>query len=283
MLDSSVVLPDGRSLVYTDIGPEDGPLVFYFHGAPTSRLDLVRQETAFEELGVRIVSPDRPGYGGSTPQPGRRMEDWPAEVALFADLLDTERFAVMGMSSGGPYAVACAAMLSDRVAAAAVVAGVTDMSWPAAWQDFTNAEAIIMKLGSEEAAVRWCEDHFGEDGSGFLEADVDLGPVDKALLEDEAQASGFMATVTEAFRQGVGGYAQDVMAQAKPWAFDFAAITVPVRVLHGDADMLVPIAHGRHTAAVIPGAKLETFPEHGHLSIMGEIPQLATDLAHSLH
>ena len=265
MLDASVVLPDGRSLAYTDCGPNDGPLVFYFHGAPMSRLDLVGQETTFDVLGVRVVSPDRPGYGGSTPQPQRMMEDWPADVAALADHLDTERFAVLGMSSGGPYAVACAALLPGRVVSAAVVAGVTDMSWHAAWQGFTNDEATIMKLGSEEAAVRWCEEHFGRDGSGFL--------------EDRAEASGLLATFSEAFRQGVGGYAQDVMVQAKPWAFPFAAITVPVRVLHGDADMIVPIAHGQHTAALIPGATLETFPEHGHLSIMDEIPQLAADLA----
>lgn len=108
-----------------------------------------------------------------------------------------------------------------------------------------------------------------------------MAPADVALLGDEAIAAGFIATIGEAFRQGVGGLAQDVTVQGRPWPFDPLVITAPTRVLHGQADTLVPIAHGRHTADVIPGASLVTFPDHGHLSIFTEIPQLSADLTHS--
>jgi pimeloyl-ACP methyl ester carboxylesterase len=279
MLDTSMALPDGRTLAYTDCGASDGPLVIYFHGAPTSRLDLVGFEETFASLGVRIVSPDRPSYGGSTPQPGRGFTDWPADVSALADHLGVERFAVMGLSSGGPYVVACAALLAERVASAGVVAGVTDMGWPPAWENYDDDEATLMRLGDETAAVRWCDENYGPDGSKYFESAGELAPADLALLEDEAMTAGFFATVGEAFRQGVGGFAQDITVQGSPWPFEPSVIPATTRVLHGEADTLVPVAHGRHTAQLIPGATLVTFPDHGHLSIINEIPQLAADLA----
>jgi pimeloyl-ACP methyl ester carboxylesterase len=133
MRDSSITLADGRSLAYTDIGASGGPVLMSFHGAPSSRLDTTMFEDALTGLDVRVVSADRPGYGGSSPQPGRHREDWPSDVAALADQLGVERFAVMGVSGGGPYAVACSALLQDRVASAAIVCGVTDFGWAGAW------------------------------------------------------------------------------------------------------------------------------------------------------
>ena len=282
VIDTTMTLPDGRSLAYTDCGAPDGPLVVYFHGAPTSRLDLIGFEESFSTFGVRVISPDRPGYGRSSPRPGRGFNDWPRDVAALADHLGVERFAVMGASSGGPYVVACAALLPDRIAGAGVVAGVTDMGWPGAWEGYEIREATLMRLGDEAAAVRWCEEQYGSDGSRFLETGSEMAPADMAFLGDQAIAAGFITSIGEAFHQGVGGFAQDITVQGRPWPFDPSAITAPVRVLHGQADTLVPIAHGRHTADVIPGASLEAFPDHGHLSIFAEIPQLSADLTHSL-
>ena len=104
-------LPDGRSLAYTDVGGPNSPLLVYFHGAPTSRLDLALLEHALAGVDVRVVAPDRPGYGGSSPRAGPRLEDWPSDVTALATYLAAGRFAVMGWSSGGPYAVVCAALL----------------------------------------------------------------------------------------------------------------------------------------------------------------------------
>lgn len=198
------------------------------------------------------------------------------------DHLGVERFAVIGASSGGPYVVACAALLPERIVGAGVVAGVTDMGWPGAWEGYEVREATLMRIGDETAAARWCEEHFGPDGSKFLETGGEMAPADWAFLEDEAIATGFSTTIREAFYQGVGGFAQDVTVQGRPWPFDPSAITAPTRVLHGQADTMVPIAHGRHTADVIPGASLVPFPHHGHLSIFTEIPQLSADLTRSL-
>ncbi|HEY6778657.1 MAG TPA: alpha/beta hydrolase [Thermoleophilaceae bacterium] len=283
MLDASVTLPDGRLLAYTDLGASGGPVVIYFHGAPSTRLDLTSFEEAFAECGVRAVSPDRPGYGGSSPQRGRRLHDWPSDVAALADHLDVERFAVLGLSSGGPYAVACAALLPDRVASAGSVAGETDFGWPGAWDGYPENEGELMRIGDEAGAVAWCEARYGPDGSGFMEGGLgELAEADQAALQDEALATTLMTTVGEAFRQGVGGYAQDITLQGRPWSFDTAAIVAPVWILHGEADTVVPVAHGRHTAELIPTAKLLTWPDEGHISIFTKIPELAADLVASL-
>jgi pimeloyl-ACP methyl ester carboxylesterase len=264
MRDTTTTLPDGRTLAYSDIGAADAPVVVYCHGAPTSRLDLVGLEDALAGLGVRVVSPDRPGYGGSSPQPGRTLAGWSGDVAALADQLGVERFAVMGYSSGGPYAVACAALLGDRVVAAGVVAGVTDMGWEPAWDGFDPAESELMRIGDLDAAVAWCEQRYGADGRGYLVGE-ELPPM-----------------MREAFRQGVAGYAQDATLQARAWTFDPGAISVPVSVLHGEADEIVPVAHARHTADVIPTANLRIWPEHGHLTIPSEVPSLAATLVGGL-
>jgi pimeloyl-ACP methyl ester carboxylesterase len=279
VMDASMLLADGRTLAYTDLGASGGSPIFYFHGAPGGRLDGAWLEDAFREAGVRVVSADRPGYGGSSPCPRRSLTDWPVDIAALADHLGIDQFAVMGLSSGGPYVAACAALLGDRVVAAASVAGVTDMGWSAAYDEFPeDAEKTIMQLGDEDKALAWCVDRYGADGARFFDDDMDLSPPDAALFTDEAFMGEIMPTFAEAFRQGVGGFAQDITVQGRPWTFDVAAITCDVRVYHGEQDTLVPVSHGRHTAEMIESSTLVTFPEHGHISMITEIPRVSAEL-----
>ncbi len=123
---------------------------------------------------------------------------------------------------------------------------------------------------------------YGRDGVGFLSGEMDLAPADLEFMADEALGPGFLHSVIESFRQGVDGCARDARSYVQPWSFDPGAVSVPVIVLHGEADTVVPLAHGRHTAELVPGARLVTFPEHGHLSIVREVPGLAADLATAL-
>jgi len=135
-----------------------------------------------------------------------------------------------------------------------------------------------MRIGDEAAAVAWCQARYGHDGSRFVEAGLEeLAPADQAVLSDAALATALMTTMGEAFRQGVG-YAQDVLVQGRSWSFDPGAIVAPVWLLHGQADTLVPLAHARHTAELIPEARLVTRPDQGHISILTEIPHLAAEL-----
>ncbi len=281
-LDTTMTLPDGRTLAYTQLGAAHGPLIIYFHGAPTSRLDLVAMSDAFTALDVCVVCPDRPGYGNSTPQPGRQLHDWPADALALADQLGRRRFAVIGISSGSPYAIVTAAALPDRVTAGAVVAGVTDFSWPNAWTGFFDNEAALMRIGDELKAKDWCDEHYGVDGERFAASFPELAAADNALLADQSVADGFAATINEAFRQGTSGYAQDITVQARPWQFDPGSIRVPIRILHGESDTLVPVDHAHHNADLIPHATLELLPNEGHISMLAQLPAIASDLGASL-
>lgn len=280
MREASVLLDDGRTLAYTDLGASTGSVVLYFHGAPGSRLEPAYFEDDLAARGVRVVAAERPGFGRSSPQPGRRREDWPMDVAALADHIGVQRFAVLGLSSGGPYAVTCAALLADRVTAAAVVEGETDFAWAGAWDDYAEYEAALMRIGDEERGMAWCEAHYGSDGAGFFDIMQDIAPADQATFDDdEAFTAALMASVHEAFRQGVGGYAQDIVLQGKPWGFDPRAIVAPVLIHHGEADTMVPVAHSRRTAEVIPGAQLTVWPHEGHISLITKIPDIAAEVA----
>jgi pimeloyl-ACP methyl ester carboxylesterase len=282
MVDAMLNLPDGRSLGYTDLGAPDGPLVFYFHGAPSSRLDLVAFEDQFTNRGVRVVCPDRPGYGTSSRQVGRQREHWPADVAALADALGRARFAVCGISSGGPYTLACAALLRDRVVAATVVAGVTDVDWSGffdQYDDLWPGLKELMGCPDERTAQLWCDEHYGIDGSRFAEHVPALGPADRAFLRDRPMVAAFMRSMAEAMRQGTAAFAQDILIENRPWSFDPGTIEVPVRVVHGAGDTLLPVGHSRHTAEVIPISSFEIMPEHGHISIFGEFPAFTSHLA----
>ena len=275
-----MTLPDGRTLAYTEIGAAHGPVALYFHGAPGSRLELIALDEAFAAVGLRVITADRPGYGGSTPLPGRTTADWADDVAALADRLGVDRFVVMGLSSGGPYTVACASLLGDRVTGAIVAAGNTDMSWPEASDGYLQSELEIMAMDDEGAAVAWCIERYGADGSGLFggEGDMDLGDVDNAWLADEANLTSLMVTMSEAFHQGVVGYAHDITVQGRAWTFDPAAITCPTIVVHGTEDRLVPVEHSRHTASLIPGSERRELPGVGHLSLGEHLPALVEEL-----
>jgi pimeloyl-ACP methyl ester carboxylesterase len=279
MVDTTMTLPDGRALAYTEIGAPDGSVAFYFHGAPGSRLELVALDEAFTAVGVRVITADRPGYGGSTPLPGRTTADWADDVGALADHLGIERFAVMGLSSGGPYTLACASLLGDRVTGAVVAAGNTDMSWPEASDGYLQSELDIMAMDDEDAAVAWCIERYGADGSRFFGGDLDLGPIDNAWLADDTNLTSLTATMTEAFVQGVVGYAHDITVQGRPWTFDPAMITAPTIVVHGADDRLVPLSHSAHTASSTPGAELRVVPDCGHLSLVDRLPALVTEIS----
>jgi pimeloyl-ACP methyl ester carboxylesterase len=205
------------------------------------------------------------------------MADWPADVACLADALGVERFVVAGHSSGGPYALACAALLGDRVAACITLGGVTDMAWPPAWEGYPPFELEMIRAPDEAAAMARCEALFGADGSGFLSASgLAFSAPDERLYTNAAIAPLLTASRVEAFRQGVVGYAQDLAIQGRPWPFHPEEIGCPVHILHGDGDTLLPLAHSVHNAELIPRGRLHLATGHGHFTILEELPALVT-------
>jgi pimeloyl-ACP methyl ester carboxylesterase len=277
--EGDVVRADGHVIRYADLGDVAGRPVVYCHGAPGSRLDVAAWDADFAANGVRVVAFDRPGYGGSTPRPGRGWLESLDDVLAVVEHLGLTRFAVAGYSSGAPHAVGTAAVLGPRVIRLAVVAGVTDLGWDGAADGYVRDDlATLMAIDDPDAAVAWCEARYGRDGSGLVGGMGELPPPDMRALTDPALLQGLLTSMSEAFVQGMAGYTHDMQAEARRWSFDPGTIAAPCTVYHGEQDTIVPIAHARHTAELIPRARLVTWTDDGHVSVQRHLPAVLADL-----
>lgn len=267
----------GRSVMVRDAGDPTGAAVLYFHGTPGSRLDVAFGDDVAAELGVRIVSFDRPGYGRSDPAPFglRRI----AEVGeAVADLLGLERVAAFGWSGGGPFALASSAVMGRRVGRVGVVSGpgpfqrvpgaidVLGESDRAALSFLpgdparaaeafsVGSEAMVAALGDEEAFMAGVDALFGES--------------DGDVLEDPRLRRHLFAMLREGLRQGFTGVGWDNVAWVGPWDVDVDLAARPVHLWYGARDSMMPLEHGQWLAHHLPAAELVVYQEEGHLSVL---------------
>jgi len=281
---------DGRTLsVQADDSP--GSWVLVHNGTPNGRLLYPPALEDARSHGLRLVSYDRPGYGGSTAQPGRTVADCVADVRAICASLGIERLGVWGISGGGPHALACAALAGDLVAAVASLASVAP--YGAAGLDYfdgmgeENVEDTKLELADPAAARRKA----AEDRLEMLALDADqvaaaiatlVGPADAAALEGPV-AEYLVQSGRDALAPGVEGWVEDGKAHLEPWGFDLSAIAVPVLLLHGADDRFVPIGHGRWLAAQIPGVDARFSETDGHLTLLTDrIPEVHAWLAAQL-
>jgi pimeloyl-ACP methyl ester carboxylesterase len=270
-----VELPGGRTLEYLAEGPTNGPVLVLHHGTPGGAVRSASLVDPAVRLGYRVVSPGRPGYGGSTPQPGRAVADVAPDIAAILDALGADGFVTLGWSGGGPHALACAALLPGRCRAAASLAGVAPypaegLDWMAGMGDDNRTE-FGAALDGREALERFMNaaapSFAAVQPADVIEAFGDLiSEVDKKALVGDL-ADYLAASARHALSNGIAGWRDDDLAFVSPWGFDPAAITVPVAVWQGDQDRMVPFDHGRWLAAHIPGATAHLLPGEGHLSV----------------
>jgi pimeloyl-ACP methyl ester carboxylesterase len=260
VIERDIRTPDGRTLHVYDTG-ESAPelVVVWHHGTPNIGLPPAPLFTD----GVRWVGYNRPGYPGSTDAPDRTVGSAAADVAAIADELGLDRFAVMGHSGGSPHALACAALLPDRVLAAVPVAALAP--YDAAGLDWFDGMigsgvATLTAAAQGRAAKEAYEAAHGD------EYDPEFTAADQAAFDGDW--GWFGSVVRPALADGPGGAITDDLAYTRPWGFDVAAIDVPVLLLHGEDDGIAPVGHARWLAAQIPGAELRTFPGEGHISVL---------------
>lgn len=276
-----VSLMDGRKLAYAEYGQPDGEPALYFHGHPGSRLDLeMFDQATLERSGLRLIAIDRPGIGLSDFQPGRKMADWPADVAEFADALGFGRFSVLGLSGGGPFAAACACCLPERVKAAAIISGLGRFDLPGATVGigsglaYFNVAARFPLLARLQMGMMAYGLKSGPERV-LAQVQSELPPADQAELRNPELAKKFLDTMAESMRQGARGLVWEGGFYRRPWGFPLDQIRVPVVLWHGEADRDAPIAMGRQTAAAIPGCQARFIPGEGHFSLaahyLGEI------------
>jgi pimeloyl-ACP methyl ester carboxylesterase len=261
----------GRVLQVYDAGPADSGTadhgarlpVFWLHGTPMIGPPPTPLFQAATNHGLRWVSYDRPGYGGSSRMPDRDVASGAAEVALIADALGFDRFGVLGQSGGGPYALACAALLPDRVIGAVSMSGrapypADGLDWLAGMRPGSAAELQAM-LAGREALVALLESEDDFDAEMFT-------PADHVALAGDWKWIG--TVVNPALEQGTDGLIDDALAAVRPWGFDPAGITTPVLLVHGTADRVMPCSHSEWLARRIGGAaELVLVQDAGHISV----------------
>lgn len=280
-----VTLRDGRRLAYAEYGDPCGAPVFYFHGWPGSRLEAALAHQEAERHGLRIIAPDRPGFGQSDFQPGRRIGDWPVDVAQLADALGTERFAVIGVSGGGPYAAACAAKMPHRLTAATIACGLAPLealsgsgaAAPRARLGLYMARMMPWAIWGLLTPLSWVVRHRPQSVVAWLVASAP--PPDRRVLLEPRVGRVLTGSFRESYRQGARGAAWELVLFGRPWDFRVEDISIPVEVWYGDLDNIVPSSAGRWLAAALPRARATCCPAQAHFSlIVSQLPRIMAAL-----
>jgi pimeloyl-ACP methyl ester carboxylesterase len=268
----SVRLPDGRVLAYEEYGIASGFPVLSCHGGLSSRLDAAPAHEAAVAMGVRLISPDRPGMGLSTYQRGRRLVDWPADVTHLMEALGIAEFAAMGWSAGGPYAAICAARMEDRVTAVALLSSAVPLDLYGTTRGLSTEDRVLLSLCRRTpwlASALMKVSIVNASNARLLRAVMRSFPAaDRTVLTEWGPPDNALAFVREAMRQGTEGCVQDYRIFGDPWGFALEEVHVPVDIWEGADDNTGPPGYRAFLKRHIPQATVSVVPGEGHLSLL---------------
>lgn len=261
----------------------DGVPVFYHHGWPACRLEASLFSEAAKQVGIRLIATDRPGFGRSDYLPGRRLLDWPEDLVQLASQLDLDRFRILGLSGGGPYTLACAHQLPQRVIKATVVAGLSPMNDPRTRQGMRRMNQFLLSIGPY---APWVLDLMMKltrkmcaDPEKLLKTIGDLPEVDQEVIRENA--SRFCEAIQESYRKGTKAATQEGKIYGSPWCFELSDIHIPVSIWQGTLDVNVPQSNSELIAELIPDANMNRIEGQGHLSLaVNKGVEILTDLIH---
>lgn len=267
-------LADGRILACLELGDSGESPVLYFHGYPGSRLEGRLAAGAAWRHGLRLLAPDRPGFGESTFLPGRTIGAWAADVAELADQFELERFAIVGVSGSGPYALACAARIPERLSRVGLVGALGSLARKQPMHDMVTLNRLALALAAcspflarltVQLVARWVRQHPGHHLAHMM---ATAPPADRQVLADPSYRALVTESTAEALRQGGRGAAWELTLLAQPWDFQLQEVLVPVRIWQGLADNIVPAATAKQLAAALPNSECHYLPDEGHLSLI---------------
>ncbi|MEU3216232.1 alpha/beta fold hydrolase [Streptomyces sp. NPDC032161] len=279
---SRVHAEDGRHLMVERLGDPHGRPVFLLHGMPGSRLGPAPRGMVLYQRKTQLIAYDRPGYGSSDRLPGRCVADAVQDVRAIADHLGLERFAVVGRSGGAPHALACAALMPERVTRTAALVGLAP--WGADGLDWFEGMAASNVLAYSTAAT---------DPDGLAESFISRSAVirknpvrliddlrreltdsDRMVVNDAGVRSMLLRNYREALRTSAWGWIDDAIAFSRPWGFDPADIPGPVMLWHGEKDVFTPVGHSRWLAERIPNSTVVVEPAAAHFDALHALPRI---------
>jgi pimeloyl-ACP methyl ester carboxylesterase len=267
-------LPGRRRLAYAEYGDPEGRPVLYCHGFPSSRREALLLDGAARAQRARIIAPDRTGYGDSDTLSERNIGDWPADAAALMDHLGIERVAVLGVSGGGPYALACASLIPGRLAACTLVCPLGPIYLDAVLGEMRWAPRLNLSLAHRAPwLAEWVFNRATTEILARMPETVDqfrtltAPPADRDVLTDPETRRILNRTIQDAMRGGAHGARRDLYLYTHPWGIDLAAVSLPVRIWHGEADGTVPATHAHWYAQNLQRATLECIPAEGHYSL----------------
>jgi pimeloyl-ACP methyl ester carboxylesterase len=266
-------LDHGRTLGYAEYGPSSGRPILWFHGTPGGRRQISpRARAAAHERQIRLIAVERPGVGASTPHPYRRILDWGEDIRRLCDALGLEEIAVAGLSGGGPYALACAHAMPDRVVQVAILGGVA----PAVGADAAQG-GVSPLVRRFSPLLRMARNPLGRMMRGLvlglepmsarmIDAFAAFMPAgDQRVFEDELIRAMFVEDLLLGARTHMQALILDAALFGRDWGFRLDEVEVPVHMWYGDSDNIVPLAHGEFMARRLPRATFKVRPDEGHL------------------
>ncbi len=268
-------LKDGRNLGYAEYGKHDGTPAFYFHGYPGSRLEAVLADKAAYVKNIRFIGVDRPGYGLSDSRPGRKLTDWPDDVSEFADHLGFDKFRVIGLSGGAPFASACAWKIPSRLISVGIISGLGPVDLPELGSRLNAFQKFWFYCARNiPFVIRPCACIVGKMLCRHPEKFRQIlkertSEPDNKVLDNPEILGAFTSSFHEGLSHSTEGFHRDLLIYANSWGFKLEDIRCKVKVWHGEKDFIVHDDFGRHYARCIPGCQAEFFPDEGHFSLAG--------------
>jgi pimeloyl-ACP methyl ester carboxylesterase len=271
---NKIALADGRQLGFAEFGNLQGKAVFYFHGYPGSRLEAELGENIAKDFNIRFIGIDRPGFGLSDFSPNRTIGDWPDDVTQLADTLGFDRFSILGVSGGGPYAVACAFKIPQRLISVGIVCGMGPLDVP----NVTNELTWMLRKGPDLARripslvallhlpAAFFYRYYPERVLAFVSGKVDT--LDRLALKNNELKQTLSRSFREAFRSSLFWPSKDLVLYCQPWGFRLEDIQTRVYLWHGEKDRIVMPAMGHHLANTLPNCRAIFYPEEGHFSLI---------------
>lgn len=264
-------LPDGRLLGWDEFGDPRGTPVLFFHGFGSSRVVRHPDDAIATAVGARVIAVDRPGIGLSTRKAGRRLTEWPDDVARVMDHLGLDRAAIVAWSGGGPYALATAWQRPERVTAVGLISAPAPLTGVPGASGYTYRRHRAMSRAADHAPWviglamwRFSRQQRSDPEKQLDDAIAGMIDADREILGDPRLRAVMIANAAEMYRQGHGGIYDEAICMARPWGFPIEGVTVPVRIWHGTKDRVVPVGMGKYLARVMPTAIATFYPREGH-------------------